>query len=119
MCTTTGTRAPAAGDTRELFRSVCVGPCALIPGGVDGRRGLSTTDGLVVWVGAPAGPGDGDGGTERGNGEACVGNDARFEDATRSRYADTPRNVTTVTTAKKRKAPRAIWRIVGRREPRP
>src|SRR5205807_7061701 len=87
-----------------------------MPDGVDGAAGLRNTDGFVGRDGLPAGPNEGDGGTEGINGKAGRASAECFEDATRSRYAETSRNVATVTATKKRRAPKAIWPIDSRWE---
>src|SRR5437879_2666707 len=91
----------------------------MMPGGGGSAAGLRNTDGFVGRDGLPAGPDEGEGGTERITGKAGRATAECFEDATRSRYAETSRNVATVTTTKKRRPPRAIWPIDSRWETLP
>ncbi len=58
-----------------------------------------------------AGPDEGAGAAGRADGMAVGANDARFKNAARCRYAETSRNVTTVTTTKSKAAPRTICLI--------
>jgi hypothetical protein len=112
MYTMKGTSVPLDGDRWESLGSGRGGTWSLISGRVDGG-GFGTTNGFVVRDGVPIGPDEGDG---EANGEACVANDECFEDATRSRYAETLRYVSTVTTPKKSTAPKAICPTDNRRE---
>ncbi len=61
-----------------------------------------------------AGPDTGAGATGRADGMTVGANDERFNVAARCKYAETSRNVTTVTIAKNRTPPRTICLIDGR-----
>jgi hypothetical protein len=83
-------------------------------GGIDGGVGERSAGEVMTGCEFSAGPDADDGATGRVDGMTVGANDERFKVAARCKYAETSRNVTTVTTTKTKAAPRTICLIDGR-----